>query len=1100
MKQKLVSICIALWFSTFSLFAQEETYTWDNVIVGGGGYVTGIVIHPTEVGLMYMRTDIGGIFRWEESDNRWVPLFGWVSPDEDNLYGVDGIALDQNNPDIIYATLGKYPTDAGGIYKSYDRGIHWEKLREDTFASNMKYREVGENIAVDPNNSNVVYCGTRINGLIRSTNAGSNWSTISSVPTGYVGDPSNYWDFDNNPIGIRSIVIDPSSTISGRSRNIYAAVWSDGVYHSNNGGDSFYKMAGSPSNVIRVENAPGNIVYATTEDGIYKYNGSWQKLAVNPTGYTMFNGIDVDPNNSNNLIASTGTQLWWQKQYISSDAGVSWKELDAFNGTMTVHDATWHSIDLGFYQAATAAIIFDPHKSGRVYSTDWYQVWRTENIWETPSHWYNDVKGHEEIVVLALCTPHEGVALFSGQGDVVGFRHDNQNELPTKRLTDKAECTGIDYCETNPAHFALVSASDWYGANTEIFTSNDYGDNFTAVNVPNGALNGKIAMASNDPNKLVYVFGNSQPYYSTDGGNSWQLSSGGPSTALTTTYMYQYDDPLVSDRTEPNTFYLLDRPNGTLYKSTNGGQSWFVHHNSDLPSSSNYGNLGIGWGDDNNLMGVSLWTDGLWLSNNAGTSFFKINYFSNARMFSFGKAKDGNNIPSIYVYGIHNGQWGVYRSDDFGTNWQRINDDLSYVGNSPTMMKADRQTFGKVYVGTNGSGLFYGEISGSGPDPVGQQPYDGYPIPIPGKVEAEKYDLGGSGEAYNDSDSGNNGGAFRTDDVDIENSSQGGYNIGWTSAGEWLEYTVNVSTAGNYQLEASVASGIGGTKSFEVQIGSTSHQFDFTDASGWQSWQTLNASGIYLNSGQQILRVNILTAGINLDYLNLQQESSSNCSTNFITNPGFETGDLSPWTGWNNGIESNQAHLNSGTYGVGTWWGGRVEQLVNGLEANQQYYLTVWARNLEGGKEGSISVSGYGGAALSTTINSTNWEQYVIGFVTGTGQTSALIRLDAPSNAMSVADDLWLGCGSSNARVSKSVTVESSSEIILAPNPAENEVSVLGLQSEGTIQIYSLEGELYKEVDVSPSAKVNIQDLPSGIYIMTILTSGLTNHHRLVVK
>ena len=54
--------------------------------------------------------------------------------------------------------------------------------------------------------------------------------------------------------------------------------------------------------------------------------------------------------------------------------------------------------------------------------------------------------------------------------------------------------------------------------------------------------------------------------------------------------------------------------------------------------------------------------------------------------------------------------------------------------------------------------------------------------------------------AYHDTSSGNNGGAYRSTDVDIEAASEGGYDVGWTSAGEWLNYTVNVSAAGTYTV------------------------------------------------------------------------------------------------------------------------------------------------------------------------------------------------------------------------------------------------------------------------------------------------------------
>src|SRR5690606_24085165 len=91
-------------------------------------------------------------------------------------------------------------------------------------------------------------------------------------------------------------------------------------------------------------------------------------------------------------------------------------------------------------------------------------------------------------------------------------------------------------------------------------------------------------------------------------------------------------------------------------------------------------------------------------------------------------------------------------------------------------------------------------------DPM-QKPYGGAAWPVPGLIEAEYYDEGGDGISYSDTTHGNSGGYIRSDNVDIWVSSDlgGGYMVGATNAGEWLEYTVNVAAAGTYTINLRVA-------------------------------------------------------------------------------------------------------------------------------------------------------------------------------------------------------------------------------------------------------------------------------------------------------
>lgn len=154
-------------------------------------------------------------------------------------------------------------------------------------------------------------------------------------------------------------------------------------------------------------------------------------------------------------------------------------------------------------------------------------------------------------------------------------------------------------------------------------------------------------------------------------------------------------------------------------------------------------------------------------------------------------------------------------------------------------------------------------------------PYNGSAVAIPGKVTAAYFDNGGEGVGYHDTTSGNSGGAVRSTDVDIESSSEGGSDIGWTAAGEWLNYTVNVGSGGSYTAQLRVASPNGGS----MHIGfngpsSVWSAVSIPSTGGWQSWTTVNVP-VTLGAGQQKLTVMFDSGGVNFSYVNVVAGTSA---------------------------------------------------------------------------------------------------------------------------------------------------------------------------------------------------------------------------------
>jgi hypothetical protein len=183
---------------------------------------------------------------------------------------------------------------------------------------------------------------------------------------------------------------------------------------------------------------------------------------------------------------------------------------------------------------------------------------------------------------------------------------------------------------------------------------------------------------------------------------------------------------------------------------------------------------------------------------------------------------------------------------------------------------------GSVYVASfeNAAPALSNEVSVYRNISTTEAPLGGSAWPIPGLIDAEKYDTGGANVAYFDTTAGNSGAqfgpAFRTDDVDIEATADagGGFNVGWIAAGEWLKYTVNVQTSGAYTLNLRLAATTAGnTMHVEMDGANISGAVSVPNTGGWQNWTTVSVTTPSLSAGQHVLRVFFDTGGHNLNWI-----------------------------------------------------------------------------------------------------------------------------------------------------------------------------------------------------------------------------------------
>ncbi len=128
-----LSLCVSLTCRAADLASPVSMpYRFHNVTFIAGGFITGFVAHPSELGLYYVRTDIGGAYRWDSAAKRWSPLEDWLPFSDRNLLGAESIAIDPTDAKKLYIAAGTYVnngTPNGAILRSCDQGRHFTIAR-----------------------------------------------------------------------------------------------------------------------------------------------------------------------------------------------------------------------------------------------------------------------------------------------------------------------------------------------------------------------------------------------------------------------------------------------------------------------------------------------------------------------------------------------------------------------------------------------------------------------------------------------------------------------------------------------------------------------------------------------------------------------------------------------------------------------------------------------------------------------------------------------------------------------------------------------------------------------------------------------------------
>ncbi|MEU9208373.1 1,4-beta-glucanase [Streptomyces sp. NPDC048415] len=701
--------------------AATPSYRWRNAVIGGTGFVTGVLFHHAVRGLAYARTDIGGAYRWDAGAARWTPLTDHLGWDDWNLLGVEALAVDPAHPNHLYLALGTYAQAWAGngvVLRSEDRGTTWTRTDLSVkLGANEDGRGAGERLLVDPRDSDTLWLGTRHDGLLKSTDRGATWAAVTGFPA----------TASSSGQGVTFLV--------AAGRTVYAG-WGDGdgtsatanLYRTADG-TTWEAVPGQPSGTaakvplraaydphtrelyVTYGNAPGP--NGQSDGSVHKLRtatGNWKDVSpVKPGGTTTdgsadtfaYGGVAADACRAGTVVVSTNNR-WADGDTVfrTTDGGRTWtslKDAAVFDVSETPF-LNWGGTQpkFGWWIQAVAV---DPYDSKHLVYGTGATLYRTRDL----KKWAPEIRGLEETAVRQLISPPAGEAhLLSGLGDIGVMYHERLTASPSRGMATNpvfGSATGLAQAAAKPSY---VVRTGW-GDNGNGAHSNDGGQTWAPFAAqPDIAKNapGPIATSA-DGGTLLWSFVHWDgtkyaAHRSTDNGATWSEISSFPKGATP-----------VADPADPTLFYAYDTDTGTLYASTDSGRS-FTARASGLPSGDSQFKLVAAPGRSGDLW-LSVKWNGLYRSTDGGASFDKVTSCWASYTLGFGKAADGADYPAIYQVGSTETITAVYRSDDGAKTWVRINDDAHQWGWIGEVITGDPRVYGRVYLGTNGRGIQYGE-------------------------------------------------------------------------------------------------------------------------------------------------------------------------------------------------------------------------------------------------------------------------------------------------------------------------------------------------------------------------------------------------------